>query len=176
MGNSSNNTSDNTTNNSSTDSADNGTSSNSTISRDSMGGKAMGNSDLRGGNNSGSNNLGVLSYDSRAVSALGADLFALGGDNLFTMFSDGGVNNLIMFSVANFSWGLNGPILAHFLWDRVTHWSRNCCRGNSSISISSISIGISLSISLTSDEESLGIANKGDDSKNLHDERIWRLL
>merc|ERR1719347_1196613 len=122
----------------------------------------MGNSDLRGGNNSGSNNLGVLSYDSRAVSAL--------GDDLFTMFSDGGVNNFIMFSVANFSWGLNGSILAHFLWDRVTHWSRNCCGGNSSISISSISIGISLSISLTSDEESLGIANKGDDCKNLHDE------
>merc|ERR1712013_824816 len=95
--------------------------SSNTISRYSVSWNTMSNSDRRGGNNTSSNNLGVLAYNSRAVSALGACLLALGGDNLFTMFSDGGVNNFIMFGVANFSWGLNGPILAHFFWDRVTH-------------------------------------------------------
>merc|ERR1712099_45844 len=118
------------------------------------------------------NQRSTLAYDSRAVSALGAGLLALGGDNLFTMFSDGGVNNFIMFSVANFSWGLNGPILAHFFWDRVTHWSRNSCWGNSSISITGISISISFGSSLSSDEESLGVANEGNDSKKLHDKEM----
>merc|ERR1712212_1083066 len=130
------------------------------------------NSDLGGGNNTSGDNLGVLAYDSRAVSALCAGLLALSGDNLFTMFSDGGVNNFIMFSVAIFSWGLNGPILAHFFRNRVTHWSRNCCWGNSSISISSISISISFGGSFSSDEESLGVANEGDDSEKLHDEEM----
>merc|ERR1719489_527899 len=93
----SNNTSNNTSNNgTSTNSADNGASGNSTISRDSMNRGTMGNGDLRGGNNTSGDNLGVLTYDSRAVSALGAGLLALGGDNLFTMFSDGGVNNFIV--------------------------------------------------------------------------------
>merc|ERR1712099_32291 len=118
------------------------------------------------------NQRSTLAYDSRAVSALGAGLLALGGDNLFTMFSDCGVNNFIMFGVANFSWGLNGPILAHFFWDRVTHWSRNCCWGNSSISISWLSISISFGSSLSSDEESLSVANEGNDSKKLHDKEM----
>merc|ERR1719376_152036 len=82
------------------------------------------------------------------------------------MFSDGGVNNFIMFSVANFSWGLNGPIFAHFFWDRVTHWSRNSCWGNGSISITGISISISFGSSLSSDEESLGVANEAMIAKN----------
>merc|ERR1719312_171113 len=64
------NTSYNSSNNSSsTDSADNRTSGNSTISRYSVSRNTMGNSDLRGGNNTSSNNLGVLAYNSRAVSA-----------------------------------------------------------------------------------------------------------
>merc|ERR550519_2036605 len=167
-------TSDNTSDNgSSTYSADNRASGNGTISsRDSMSRDTVGNDDLRGGNNTSGDNLGVLAYNGRAVSALGAGLLTLSGDNLFTMLSDGGVNNFIMFGVANFSWGLNGPILAHFFWDRVTHWSRNCCWGNSSISISSISISISFGSSLSSDEESLGVANEGNDSKKLHDEEM----
>merc|ERR1712013_403808 len=159
------NTSYNSSNNSSgTNSADNRSSGNSTISRYSVSW------------NTSSNNLGVLAYNSRAVSALGACLLALGGDNLFTMFSDGGVNNFIMFGVANFSWGLNGPILAHFFWDRVTHWSRNCCWGNSSISISWLSISISFGSSLSSDEESLSVANEGNDSEKLHDEDMEDVL
>merc|ERR1712013_333588 len=150
--------------------------SSNTISRYSVSWNTMSNSDLRGGNNTSSNNLGVLAYNSRAVSALGACLLALGGDNLFPMFSDGGVNNFIMFGVANFSWGLNGPILALFFWDRVTHWSRNCCWGNSSISISWLSISISFGSSLSSDEESLSVANEGNDSEKLHDEDMEDVL
>merc|ERR1712013_130472 len=83
------NTSYNSSNNSSgTNSADNRSSGNSTISRYSVSWNTMSNSDRRGGNNTSSNNLGVLAYNSRAVSALGTCLLALGGDNLFTMFSD----------------------------------------------------------------------------------------
>ena len=138
---------------------------------DSMSSNTVGNSHFWGGNNTGGNNLGVMANNTGAMSGLGADLFTLGGDGLFAVFSDGGVNNFVMFGVANLSWGFNGSILANFLGDRATHWGRNSSWGNSSVSIS-ISISFSFSISLSSDEEGLGGCNTEKDSEKSHFEDL----
>merc|ERR1712123_315697 len=159
--------------NSTISSTNKSTSSNSAISStmDSMSSNTVGNSHFWGGNNTGGNNLGVMANNTRAMSGLGAYLFTLGGDGLFAVFSDGGVNNFVMFGVANLSWGFNGSILANFLGDRATHWGRNSSWGNSSVSIS-ISISFSFSISLSSNEEGLGGCNTEKDSKKSHFEDL----
>merc|ERR1712106_493542 len=152
---------------------------NSSVSNDSSvsNNSSMSNSTISSTNKSTSGNSAIsstmdsMANNTGAMSGLGADLFTLGGDGLFAVFSDGGVNNFVMFGVANLSWGFNGSILANFLGDRATHWGRNSSWGNSSVSIS-IGISFSFSISLSSDEEGLGGCNTEKDSEKSHFEDL----
>jgi len=160
-----------TTNNSSSDN-----SSNSAVSSgdDSSGGDSMSDGDGRSGDNSGSDDLGVGSYDGRALSGLGAGLLAGGGDGFFAMLGDGGVDDLVVFLMANFSWGFDGPVLADFFGDRFADWSGDGSGSDGSVSsVNSgigISIGFGLGLGFSSHQESLGKSNETKESKEFHDD------
>jgi len=86
---------------------------------------SMSNSHSRGGNNSSGNNLRVLANNGGGMVCGLRDLLASCSDNFFTMLSDYGVKNLIIFLMANFSWGFYLSWNTGFLRDRMTNGSRH---------------------------------------------------